>query len=163
MTSFSSATAERHWNSQSGHMLPLASVQSTLQGTTPSWLWQLMRGSPMGTTMSEIKCNLSPQSKKSVSELKTKASSCLWCWNVFLPEFTDLKAIPPASIWLSRRTCTNNSQRWNVLLLPLNDFPIHKFGLWHRIMICPVVTFVKNRTLLCQLSNEQLYWWTPQQ
>lgn len=108
------------------------------------------------------------------SFVSTKQQNLLWSKNtgislsvmlkdVFFPEPLDLKAVPPASIWLPRRACTNNSQRWNVLLVPLNDFPIHRFCLLQRIMICPLVTFVKTWTLWCQLSNEQLYWWTPQQ
>lgn len=122
------------------------------------------RGSPRGTTVSEIKTNLSQQSERVCFRAKnTGISLPLMLKDVFFPEPLDLKAVPPASIWLPRRTCTSNSQRWNVFLVPLNDFPIHRFCLWQRIMICPVVTFVKSRTLRCQLSDEHLCWWTPQQ
>lgn len=120
----------------------------------PYWAWHhhvwhdvaADEGSPMGITVAEIICLHKAKNRGIILPLMLK--------HVFLPEPTDLKAVPPASIWLPRRTCTNNSQRWNVLLLPLNDFPIHRFCLWQRVMTCPVVMFVKTRTLLCQLSNE---------
>ena len=53
----------------------------------------------MGTTMSEIKSNLSQQSEKVCFGAKnTGISLPLMLKDVFFPEPVDLKAIPPASI-----------------------------------------------------------------
>lgn len=106
------------------------------------------RGSPRGTTMTEIRSNLSQQSEKVCFRAKnTGISLPVVLKDVFFPEPPDWRSKAPASIWLPRRTCTNSSQRWNVILVPLNDFAIHRFCLWQRVMISPVVTFVKSRTL----------------
>lgn len=78
MTCFPNATVERQRKSQNKQRLPLASIQLTLQGLTLSIAEEAdERGSPMGTTMSEIRVICLNKARKSVSEPKTQASACL--------------------------------------------------------------------------------------
>lgn len=87
MTCFPTVTTERQRNSQNKQMLPLAFTESTLQRNDGVIAEKAdERESPMGTTMSEIKSNLSQQSEKVCFRAKnTGISLPLMLKDVFFP------------------------------------------------------------------------------